>query len=753
LENGMVISVNTSQSTLQALQVLSANSRAGDAVRRRISTGLKVASAKDDGAIYAIAQRIRSDIASMTVLAESRQRLLGVLDVTLTGVESVQDQLIQLKKLATLAADPGLDATSRQALDEEFQAVKQQIDQISRNAGIFGQNLIDGRDSNFLTYGADPAKIGSPGRENWEPAPGETVDLTFTFRGGGKQGEQVDGQVAFYWQSRNAGGVWSAPALAGTTTIPAGTTLPSDGTPYTTDPVSFTAPDVAGARAYRVFAEWKGHWPAADDAQLFQDTYDEGKEHEILSWSESNSLHNAGGDWTSGGLRRDVWTVDGASIVAQPSTANQTDPGDPYSARLSIVEPEHGITSFGAAVDLYYEWTDPSGGVHRQFLQSQSHPDSPVDPSNTATLGYQSGTQYPDTGSIPVGPVVSAADFTFTGTIPSVAGPVASARIVADVTTRHNGESVAASPATQHLNNIDIAVTSVQRPEDAATGWRPDTFVEAIRGAGYPKVGTTIRMANPDPPVSTFDANASLYLEVYDGTSWQRMPQQLDSVAVTGGDAATLLDFALSGPLPTVTGPVEQARVVAESEATYVGVAQPVQTVTVLDWDGVSMTAQPTRSISLVSWNEAVTNAPRPRREEFATKVEWLDGPDGTTRPIRDSNLGTSGLAGLYLTDASVSSLPDARSALSAIQAALGKVNRQAAYYGAQYKRTQILLDMDGRMSDVLETGLGNLVDADMAKASAKLQAIQIKQQLGVQALSIANRSTGLISQLLQEPT
>ena len=42
------------------------------------------------------------------------------------------------------------------------------------------------------------------------------------------------------------------------------------------------------------------------------------------------------------------------------------------------------------------------------------------------------------------------------------------------------------------------------------------------------------------------------------------------------------------------------------------------------------------------------------------------------------------------------------------------------------------------------EKGIGNLVDADLAKESAKLQALQTKQQLGVQALSIANSSAGI---------
>ena len=49
------------------------------------------------------------------------------------------------------------------------------------------------------------------------------------------------------------------------------------------------------------------------------------------------------------------------------------------------------------------------------------------------------------------------------------------------------------------------------------------------------------------------------------------------------------------------------------------------------------------------------------------------------------------------------------------------------------------------RCQDALEAGIGNLVDADLAKESARLQSLQIKQQLGAQALSIANQAPSLI--------
>lgn len=54
------------------------------------------------------------------------------------------------------------------------------------------------------------------------------------------------------------------------------------------------------------------------------------------------------------------------------------------------------------------------------------------------------------------------------------------------------------------------------------------------------------------------------------------------------------------------------------------------------------------------------------------------------------------------------------------------------------------------KLSDVVEAGIGNLVDADLAKESARLQALQVKQQLGIRALSIANQAPQTIMSLFR---
>ncbi|PZO07214.1 MAG: flagellin [Alphaproteobacteria bacterium] len=80
-------------------------------------------------------------------------------------------------------------------------------------------------------------------------------------------------------------------------------------------------------------------------------------------------------------------------------------------------------------------------------------------------------------------------------------------------------------------------------------------------------------------------------------------------------------------------------------------------------------------------------------------------------------------------------------------------INTFTAFLGTLGSQSQSLersLTFTSKLQDAIETGIGNLVDADLAKESAKLTALQTKQQLGVQALSIANQSSGILLSLFR---
>ena len=91
-----------------------------------------------------------------------------------------------------------------------------------------------------------------------------------------------------------------------------------------------------------------------------------------------------------------------------------------------------------------------------------------------------------------------------------------------------------------------------------------------------------------------------------------------------------------------------------------------------------------------------------------------------------------------------------AKFALQRVDDAIAVASSRLSELGAQAKQIERHTTYVGKLSDSLEAGIGNLVDADLAKESARLQALQVQQQLGVQALSIANQAPQMILSLFQ---
>ncbi|MES2293051.1 MAG: flagellin [Pseudomonadota bacterium] len=140
----MTFSVNTNTGAMTALQYLSATQGALSKTQSAINSGMKVATARDDGAIYAIAQNQRGAVAGYQSVINSINNGTSSIDVALSAGQSISDLLIQLKQKALSAADASLDTASRQALNSDFTALRDQISTIVKNAVFNGFNLVNG---------------------------------------------------------------------------------------------------------------------------------------------------------------------------------------------------------------------------------------------------------------------------------------------------------------------------------------------------------------------------------------------------------------------------------------------------------------------------------------------------------------------------------------------------------------------------------------------------------------------------------
>ena len=146
-----MLSVNTNTGAMVALQYLNQTNAQLMTVQNAINSGLKVASAKDDGATFAIAQNMRGDVAAYGAVTDSLNRGISSVDTALSAGQSISDLLIEMKSKALAASDASLDTASRQAMNEDFTALRDQIASVVSNAQFNGFNLVDGSQTGGIT--------------------------------------------------------------------------------------------------------------------------------------------------------------------------------------------------------------------------------------------------------------------------------------------------------------------------------------------------------------------------------------------------------------------------------------------------------------------------------------------------------------------------------------------------------------------------------------------------------------------------
>jgi flagellin len=131
--------------------------------------------------------------------------------------------------------------------------------------------------------------------------------------------------------------------------------------------------------------------------------------------------------------------------------------------------------------------------------------------------------------------------------------------------------------------------------------------------------------------------------------------------------------------------------------------------------------------------------------------IKFLANADASafvTLSAKNLTLGGS-IMEISLSD-SLLTLTGATTALGKLDDSITQLNAALGEIGAQAKQIEAHNTFVSKLVDTLESGIGNLVDADLAKESARLQALQVQQQLGAQSLSIANQAPQIILSLFK---
>ena len=138
----MGMSVNTNVGAMLALQNLNKTNSMLETTQLHITTGLKVNGPKDDAATYAIAQRMRGDIAGMGAVKTALSNGEATVKVAITAGKAVADMLTEMKAKTVQANQAGLDTASRDALQNDFTSLRNQLETIVQTAEFNGKNLI-----------------------------------------------------------------------------------------------------------------------------------------------------------------------------------------------------------------------------------------------------------------------------------------------------------------------------------------------------------------------------------------------------------------------------------------------------------------------------------------------------------------------------------------------------------------------------------------------------------------------------------
>jgi flagellin len=135
-------SVNTNRQAVFALQSLNLTNSEVGGVQKRVSTGFRVADAKDDGGAFAVAQAVRSDVAGVTAVGEQLGGVMGVLQTTFAALSVVSDTMKQVRTTLTRLADGTINGDQRAQYNTQYNLLRTQIADFITDATYNGRTLL-----------------------------------------------------------------------------------------------------------------------------------------------------------------------------------------------------------------------------------------------------------------------------------------------------------------------------------------------------------------------------------------------------------------------------------------------------------------------------------------------------------------------------------------------------------------------------------------------------------------------------------
>ena len=312
------------------------------------------------------------------------------------------------------------------------------------------------------------------------------------------------------------------------------------------------------------------------------------------------------------------------------------------------------------------------------------------------------------------------------------------AETVADLLTDIKGKIVAAQESNVDRDKINADVTALKEQIDSVIGAAQFNGLSLVGGGANVDILSSLdrdaagTVTSNSITVATQDLSAGGYTA--------------KDVFATGGGGETTngdaFSFSLDNGGGTDTLTVAVATAFAAGDKVAVRVGDQVASYTLTQDDVAATTTDDLVAVGLKNAIDSLGIDGLVVDYDSGSAGELAFTNNGTNDLAvtgQFTNAGSGGLGALSSID--VSSSGDPVAALGAIETLIDTAIDAAASLGSAAGRIETQSNFISKLTDSFTSGIGSLVDADMEEASAKLQALQVQQQLGVQALSIANQA------------
>lgn len=725
----MVSSILTNNGAMTALQSLKSTQKNLLETQNRISTGLKVSTAKDNAATWAVATSMRAEIANFKQVSENLSVSSGVVATAAAGTEQIASLVSKIRESVTSVQDGVKDSATVQAAIDEYVA---QIDSIIGSSAFKGVNLINNSrsgDEKIL------ASVNANG-DQMEPSYITVAQQNLTMAAGGA----LEGLGRLTVERAKDNYSYAAPTGAGV---------------QNNDTLQFTFKVNGVERVAEFKVAVAG--ATATDAELA--TAMAGLKDAINTRAGSGNQFadiDANGKLVVNAEKAaDVVTFDGETALAAKldtgapisfgTATNNAPPAPKYSYGLGSGAPAVGAKySFEFEVDgakQLVSYTALTGDDNAAVLKGLK------DAINYAAgTGNEIASVDANTGKLVVDAALGQSKVEFkgetalklqdaaaAGTLAAATGATATRALAGIVATAGNTvrASFTINGTTHNIDQVSAAT--------AMTAAEAGTFVDAINAAA----GFKFAYLNQAGDGLVFDQSLA--------------PSPVSGFLLTDFTASTTASISTAGASTGQTYDMADVANVAADERveglsfslTDVSGAAQVATVSRLNADETDaqmlsrLVTEINSKAGVAAGNEIASIDANGKL--FVDAARSGDADTAVTG-LQVTKSGATGVAD-KLTPASSTDYSDLLAKLKTVETA---VLAAGAAFGAAQTRIDLQKDFMDKLVDTLTSGVGALVDADMSEEAARLQALQVQEQLGTQALSIANQAPQSILSLFR---